>query len=108
MEFDPHPFCRIDQREFIFEHGEGAPCFSNLGNRMSLRFVTKLGEAVESFGNGFGLDHAIDVPARACGGIAIELKPKRHALKEEHPHATLPQMAFKLLAFRGLRQGVGA
>ena len=108
MEFDPHPFCRIDQRDFIFEHGKGAPCVSNLGDRMSLRLVTKFGEAVESLGNGLGLDHAIDVSARACGGIAIELQPKRHTLKEEHPHATLPQMAFKPLAFRGLRQGVGA
>ena len=108
MEFDPHPFCRIDQRDFIFEHGKGAPCVSNLGDRISLRLVTKCGEAVESLGNGLGLDHAIDVSARACGRIAIELQPKRHTLKEEHPHATIPQMAFKPLAFRGLRQGVGA
>ena len=108
MEFDPHLFCRIDQRDFIFEHGKGAPCAPNLVDRISLRLVAKFCEAVEGLGNGLALDQAIDVSARACGGIAIELKPKRHALKEEHPHAALPQMAFKPVAFRGLRQGVRA
>ena len=108
MEFDPHAFCRIDQRDFVFKPGEGAPCVSNLGDRMSLRLVTKFGETVESFGNSLGLDQEIDVSARACGRIAIELQPKRHTLEEKHPHATLPQMAFKPVAFRPLRQGVGA
>ena len=84
MEFDPHAFCRIDQRDFIFEHRKGAPCVSNLGDRISLRLVTKFGEAVESLGNGLGLDHAIDVSARACGRIAIELQSKRHTLEEKH------------------------
>ena len=64
--------------------GKGAPCVSNLGDRMSLRLVTKRGETVESLGNGLRLDQEIDVSARACGRIAIELQPKRHTLEEKH------------------------
>ena len=64
MELDPHLFCRIDQRDFVFKAGKGAPCAANLSDRISLRLVTKIGEAVESLGNGLGLDDAIDVSAK--------------------------------------------